>query len=196
MNKIGFLFIALTLGGINALAQGRVFKSIGVDFVFPNIKEYEYLDIDNQIISTNLAVTSRDGFLLKSFGIQSSYNYLLIPKLSIGPVLGLQKFIRPDQFMIKAGGIVHYFFKDVNNVHVFTQGGIDIPLDKAQFKNGVTYRVGLGFPVWRRSKFNLNANVIYEKHYLNMENSTSLFLDDIPRNLKIKSFTISVNIQF
>lgn len=192
--------IVLTFLSISSLcfaqksdSEAKWYSLAELDFVFPNNKVYFYNDLNNRILDTELAV---DGFLLNSFGLQYSYNYLLFSKFSIGVVTGFQTHTEPNLFLIKLGGIIKYHFVDKNNIFVYLQDANNFSLDKDKFKSGNNFRLGMGFPVLKKEGFNLNTNLFFEQNYFKLDGTTPLLSDERPRSLTLKSLGVSVGIKF
>lgn len=176
-------------------SQSKWDTSIELDFVFPNKKDYFYNNSNNKIIDSEII---DDGFLLSSFGIQGNYNYYLFKKLSIGVLGGFQTQSSPDFSMLKLGGILRYYFVDRDNVYIYLQDANNFSLNNDKFKSGNNLRLGLGFPVIKKERFNITGNLFFEQNYFKLDNAEPLlnFADERPRSLTVKSFGISLGIKF
>lgn len=190
-----FLIIAFVFTYGLSFSQNKWVTSLELDFVFPNKKDYFYNDSNNKIIDTEL---KDDGFLLNSFGLQGSYNYLIFKKLSIGVIGGFQTQSKPDFSMIKLGGVLKYYFVDRDNVFVYLQDANNFTLDKEKFKSGNNLRLGLGFPFIKKNAFDIVGNLFFEQNYFKLDGSEPLLggLNERPRSLTVKSFGVSLGVKF
>ncbi|MCX2681909.1 hypothetical protein OOZ15_18295 [Galbibacter sp. EGI 63066] len=190
-----FIVMALVLVCGLGYSQSRWDTSIELDFVFPNKKDYFYIDGKNKIIDTEL---QDEGFLLSSLGIQGSYNYYLFKKLSIGVLGGFQVQSRPDFSMLKLGGVLRYHFVDRDNVYIYLQDANNFTLNKSKFKSGNNLRFGLGFPFIKKDYFNITGNLFFEQNYFKLDNAEPLLgmREEKPRSLTVKSFGISLGVKF
>ncbi|QDH80977.1 hypothetical protein FKX85_18775 [Echinicola soli] len=194
MIKKSIVIIVLIFCSGHIYGQNRWISNVEIDFVFPQKKEYTYFDGRK-----NNDVKLKDhGFLLKSFGIQGDYSYLLFKKFSIGALGGFQTLSNPDYVMLKLGGIFRYYFVDPDNVYVYLLSNYNFTLDQEKFKNGGNVRIGLGFPVLKRSGFNINANIFAENNVLSLRGARPLlgFVDEEPNSLEVSSFGISFGVKF
>jgi len=199
MNK-NFVISILILSGFFGFSQNKEtakkwYSTVEIDLVFPNQKTYFYNDSNNTMIFTDLGV---NGFLLDSYGVQYSYNYLLFSKLSFGAVAGFQTQTKPTYTMFKLGFNLKYFFVDSNNIYVYLQDANNFSTNKSNFKSGNNFRFGLGFPFLKRVKYNLNLNLFFEQNYFKLDGSKPLLslADEIPRTLTLHSFGISFGVRF
>ena len=197
MKKLFIIAIVLTYSF--SYSQGKEIKkwhsTIDVEFINPNKVEYSYGYFDpnyNAIIGGQDNIENSKA----SFGMLYSINYNVFKKLSLGAITGYQYQNRPDFAMLKLGGSIKYFFVDNNNVYVYLDIANNFSLNKDQFKNGNNVRIGIGFPVMKRDKFNLNINVFYETNNLNLEDAKPLFDTEIPDNIIFRSYGISLGIKF
>lgn len=183
------------LGTSLVIGQSKWDTSIELDFMFPNKKSYFYNDPNDKIVEAEL---QDDGFLLNSFGIQGNYSFFVFKKLSIGVLGGFQTQSKPDFLMLKLGGILRYYFVGRDNVYVYLQNANNFSIDRKKFQNGNNFRLGLGFPLIKRDKFNINGNIFFEQNYFDLDNSESLLnlLDEKPRSLTVKSIGISLGVKF
>lgn len=197
MKKI--IFIAIVLISSFSYSQGKETKkwhsTMDIEFIIPNKVEYYYGFFDTNY---NAIVGGQDNIenANASFGILYSINYNVFKKLSLGAITGYQYQDRPDFAMLKLGGSIKYFFVDNNNVYVYLDIANNFSLNKDQFKNGSNVRIGIGFPVMKREKFNLNINVFYETNDLTLEDAKPLFDTEIPDNIIFRSHGISLGIKF
>lgn len=187
--------VLLLLFAINGFSQSRWYTSTNLDFVFPNTKDYFYNDSNNRIIEDELTT---DGFLLNSFGVQGDYNYMLFNKLSLGVVAGFQMQTEPNFEMIKLGAVLRYFFIDKDNVYVYLQDSKNFSLNKNEFNSGNNFRIGMGFPILKREKYNILINLFWEQNYFKLDGAGPLLnqQDEIPRSLTVKSYGISFGVKF
>ena len=191
-----FLGFTLISNAQSAKLENKGYSTAEVEFIFPNNFSYNY-GTDRGGASYEF---SPSGFLLKSFGAQYTYNYIFFKKLSLGALAGFQTYSYPkDFFMIKAGGIIKYFFADRDNVFIYTQSAHFFSLDKSQFKKGGNLRLGIGLPVFKRDNFNITTNIFAEHNNLNLNGADPIFDFEVeePDALTIKgSFGISFGVQF
>lgn len=119
-------------------------------------------------------------------------------KLSIGALGGIQSIANPDLFMLKLGGVLKFYFVDRDNVYMYLQGTPLISLNKDQFKNGFSGRIGLGFPAYRNKRFNATVNIFAEHIDLNMRGAKSILEGgfDTPLDLTLSTWGISLGAQF
>jgi len=196
MKKIILLIIAL-FSLTTGYSQSNWYYTSEFDFVFPGNKNYDYSIKDNIHAGgdTELVV---DGFLLTSFGVQADYNYMLFDKLSIGVLTGFQMQTEPDFEMIKLGAVLRYFFVDKNNVYVYLQDANNFSLNKNDFYNGNNFRVGIGFPIIKRNKYNILLNLFWEQNFFKLDNANPLLElpNEIPKTLSVKSVGLSFGVQF
>lgn len=176
--------------------ENKWYSTAEVDFVFPNKFRYDY--------STERGGTDDelepDGFLLKSFGAQYTYNYIFFKKLSVGALAGVQTLSYPkDYFMLKVGGIIKFFFAGRNNVYIYTQVAHNFSTDNSKFKKGGSGRFGIGLPVFKRDNFNITTNIFAQRISLDLEGADPIyeFEGEVPMRLTMEgSFGISFGIQF
>ena len=198
MKKIQLLLLCLAITTLslaqNTKPESKWFSTAEIDFIFPNKMSYSYhigyIGSDDEI--------TPQGFLLKSFGVQYIQNYSLFSKLSLGALGGVQTLNDPKYVMVKVGGVLKYFFIDKNSVYLYTQISHVFSVDKSNFKKGGNLSLGLGFPVFKRDKFNINTNVFAEKVSLDLEGSDPFYglEDEYPGRFVFSSFGISFGVQF
>lgn len=188
--SIAFLFLSNV-----GYSQTRWTKSLELDFVFPQVKDYFYNNSKNYIFDVELV---NEGFLLSSYAVQSSYNYFLVKNLSIGVLGGFQTQSDPNYTMLKLGGIIHYHFVDKNNVYAYISSANNFTLNKRKFRNGNNSRIGIGFPIIKKDNFIIICNLFLEQNYFKLDSSEKLLnlSDEIPRSLTFKSRGISFGIRF
>ena len=97
--------------------------------------------------------------------------------------------------MLKLGGSINYFFVDNNNIYAYLNITNNFTLDKTQFKTGTNVRIGIGFPIMKREKFNLNVNLFYETNDLILEGTKPLFNSEIPDNIIFRSYGLGLGIK-
>lgn len=189
--RIVFIFLTCNL----MVSQEKWVFSSQVDFVFPNKQSYFYNDSSNKIFDQDL---ENDGFLLRSFGIQIDANYLVFKKFSIGVLSGLQTQSKPSFTFLKLGGIIRYYFNDTNSGYLYLHDAHNFSLNSDQFKSGNNIRFGVGFPILKKPSYNLALNIFVEQNFLRLDGGKRLlgFADEIPRELTIKSFGLSVGFYF
>lgn len=172
----------------------KLYSSIDIEFINPNKVEYYYglyspeykaiIGGQNKIENTG-----------SSFGISYSIHYNVFKKLSLGAITGFQNQNNPDFRMLKLGGSINYFFVDNNNIYAYLNITNNFTLDKTQFKTGTNVRIGIGFPIMKREKFNLNVNLFYETNDLILEGTKPLFNSEIPDNIIFRSYGLGLGIK-
>jgi hypothetical protein len=194
-NKIVIIIVLLIYS--NVFCQEKIkklYSSIDIEFINPNKVEYYYglyspeykaiIGGQNKIENTG-----------SSFGISYSIHYNVFKKLSLGAITGFQNQNNPDFRMLKLGGSINYFFVDNNNIYAYLNITNNFTLDKTQFKTGTNVRIGIGFPIMKREKFNLNVNLFYETNYLILEGTKPLFNSEIPDNIIFRSYGLGLGIK-
>ena len=194
-NKIVIIIVLLIYS--NVFCQKKIkklYSSIDIEFINPNKVEYYYglyspeykaiIGGQNKIENTG-----------SSFGISYSIHYNVFKKLSLGAITGFQNQNNPDFRMLKLGGSINYFFVDNNNIYAYLNITNNFTLDKTQFKTGTNVRIGIGFPIMKREKFNLNVNLFYETNDLILEGTKPLFNSEIPDNIIFRSYGLGLGIK-
>ena len=194
-NKIVIIIVLLIYS--NVFCQEKIkklYSSIDIEFINPNKVEYYYglyspeykaiIGGQNKIENTG-----------SSFGISYSIHYNVFKKLSLGAITGFQNQNNPDFRMLKLGGSINYFFVDNNNIYAYLNINNNFTLDKTQFKTGTNVRIGIGFPIMKREKFNLNVNLFYETNDLILEGTKPLFNSEIPDNIIFRSYGLGLGIK-
>lgn len=190
-----YIFILVVILSFPVLSQEKWYKNSQIDFVSINKMVYFYNKSDNSI---NDEIIEPTGFLVKSYGIQFDYNYLLLKKLSIGAVSGFEFQKDPDLNMFKLGAVIRYFLVDDDNAYLFIQDSNNFSLNKDKFTNGNNFRVGLGIPLLKKSDFNIDGSIYFQQNYFKLNRSFKIigYSDEIPRELTVKSYGISFGIKF
>jgi hypothetical protein len=194
---IAFLSITLLSNAQIGKLENNWYSTFDAEFIFAYKYRYSYHIEDSYV--TIIDENSLSGFLLNSFGAQYTYNYTFFSKLSIGALAAVQSLSKPSTiFMIKAGGILKFFFVNRDNVYIYTQLAHVFSLDKSQFTKGGNGRLGLGMPIYRTSKLNVNINIFAEHTSLKLDDADPIYgiEDEVPLSLTIRSFGISFGIQF
>ena len=194
-NKIVIIIVLLIYS--NVFCQEKIkklYSSIDIEFINPNKVEYYYglyspeykaiIGGQNKIENTG-----------SSFGISYSIHYNVFKKLSLGAITGFQNQNNPNFRMLKLGGSINYFFVDNNNIYAYLNITNNFTLDKTQFKTGTNVRIGIGFPIMKREKFNLNVNLFYETNDLILEGTKPLFNSEIPDNIIFRSYGLGLGIK-
>ena len=194
-NKIVIIIVLLIYS--NVFCQEKIkklYSSIDIEFINPNKVEYYYglyspeykaiIGGQNKIENTG-----------SSFGISYSIHYNVFKKLSLGAITGFQNQNNPDFRMLKLGGSINYFFDDNNNIYAYLNITNNLTLDKTQFQTGTNVRIGIGFPIMKREKFNLNVNLFYETNDLILEGTKPLFNSEIPDNIIFRSYGLGLGIK-
>jgi hypothetical protein len=171
------------------------YSTADLEFIVPHKLEYDYSTFSTDYNAYVGTSSNIKGFGT-SFGLSYSINYQIFYKLSFGIVTGLQNQRNPDYGMYKLGARLRYFFVDSNNVYVYLEDSNIFSLNKNQFKSGNNTRLGIGFPVLKRQKINLNINVFGEQNFLRLQGSKPLFTDEKPKTSVFKSYGISLGIKF
>ena len=194
-NKIVIIIVLLIYS--NVFCQEKIkklYSSIDIEFINPNKVEYYYglyspeykaiIGGQNKIENTG-----------SSFGISYSIHYNVFKKLSLGAITGFQNQNNPDFRMLKLGGSINYFFVDNYNIYAYLNITNNFTLDKTQFKTGTNVRIGIGFPIMKREKFNLNVNLFYETNDLILEGTKPLFNSEIPDNIIFRCYGLGLGIK-
>ena len=194
-NKIVIIIVLLIYS--NVFCQEKIkklYSSIDIEFINPNKVEYYYglyspeykaiIGGQNKIENTG-----------SSFGISYSIHYNVFKKLSLGAITGFQNQNNPDFRMLKLGGSINYGIVDNNNIYAYLNITNNFTLDKTQFKTGTNVRIGIGFPIMKREKFNLNVNLFYETNDLILEGTKPLFNSEIPDNIIFRSYGLGLGIK-
>jgi hypothetical protein len=182
-------------------AQDKVVKkwysNADFELIFHNKAEYSYsyIGFDNQkytIWDEELNAKS------PAFGITYSYNYMVFKKISLGVLTGYKSYSKPDFSIIELGGVLKYFFVDTNNVFIYSSLSNEISLNKDHFKSGTNARIGIGFPLVRERKFNINLNLFAEQNFLRLNGAQPLFNynKEKPGDVVYKSYGVSAGIKF
>ena len=194
-NKIVIIIVLLIYSNVFCQKKKKkLYSSIDIEFINPNKVEYYYglyspeykaiIGGQNKIENTG-----------SSFGISYSIHYNVFKKLSLGAITGFQNQNNPDFRMLKLGGSINYFFVDNNNIYAYLNITNNFTLDKTQFKTGTNVRIGIGFPIMKREKFNLNVNLFYETNDLILEGTKPLFNSEIPDNIIFRSYGLGLGIK-
>jgi len=198
MKKCLIIIVLAAMTGGSAYAQSKWYSTGEIEFIFPRAKEYSY-DDNNTNIGYKVDLPTKEGFLLDSYGLLYTYNYLLFRKLSLGVLGGAQVHNNPDIFMLKLGGIMKFFFVDEDNVYVKLILAHEFSTSKNDFNKGTTVRFGLGFPVLKKESFNLNVNIFTVYDYFDLTGANPLdaaLAGHIPKTLIIRGFALSVGAKF
>jgi hypothetical protein len=196
MKKTILMLLFLSFVTVSTAQNSKFYSTAEIDFVFPKNLDYDYSGVGRGGSNTDI---TKSGFLLTSFGAQYTYNYLLFSKFSVGALGGFQTFSDPDFSMLKIGGIMKFFFVDVDNVYTYIQVARAISLNKDQFKDGTGGRFGIGFPVLKWDNLAINTNVFVEHTQLDLEGAKPLlnYINEKPSNLSYrKTLGISFGVQF
>ncbi|KAB1069721.1 hypothetical protein F6U93_02580 [Tamlana haliotis] len=188
MKKL-ILITIVSLLYINSYSQEKWFSSASVDFTVPNNIDYLYRF---EGLSTTISLDSKP-----SIGGQYSINYLVFKKLSVGALAGIQNQFGGGFVIFRVGGNLKYYFVDDDNVFAYVRYAGNLSFNKDKFKNGDNARLGIGFPVLKTDKFNLNLNVYGDINSLNLEDAEPLiFGNETPVSVLFKGFGISLGIKF
>jgi len=183
-------------------ASRTVVPLIESDLVIPISRKYDYKykfisPVRPNIVQSVAETESyRGGRPALPSGVQFSANFELSPHLSIGPLIGFQKFHTPDFSMVKIGMIMRLYFIDEDGLFAFTQGGADLPLKRSQFETGSNFRFGIGYPVWKKDNVNLNLSIFYDRHFVNIQNTPARFIIDFPQSYRLSSIGLGFGIRF
>ena len=194
-NKIVIIIVLLIYS--NVFCQEKIkklYSSIDIEFINPNKVEYYYglYSTEYKAIIGGQNKIENTG---SSFGISYSIHYNVFKKLSLGAITGFQNQNNPDFRMLKLGGSINYFFVDNNNIYAYLNITNNFTLDKTQFKTGTNVRIGIGFPIMKREKFNLNVNLFYKTNDLILEGTKPLFNSEIPDNIIFRSYGLCLGIK-
>lgn len=195
--KKKFVIITVLLIYSNVFCQEKIKKwytSIDIEFISPNKVEY-YYGLYSPEYNAIIGGQNKIEHTGSSFGITYSIHYNVFKKLSLGAITGFQNQNNPDFRMLKLGGSINYFFVDNNNIYAFLNIANNFTLDKTQFKTGTNVRIGIGFPIMKSEKFNLNVNLFYETNDLILEGTKPLFNSEIPNNIIFRSYGLGLGIK-
>ena len=199
MKKLLLLFcvIIYTFGYSQEPKIKRWYSTADLDLIMHKKIEYGYSYFNTDL---NHRVSGEEEINAKkvAFGFRYSFNYMFSRKWSIGVLTGYKSFKRPDFSMVEIGGILKYYFVDTDNVFVYTSLSNQISLNKNQLKSGSIARIGLGVPVLKKEKFNLNLNVFKEQNFFRLNENYALFGLEQERALDIvyRSWGISLGVKF
>jgi hypothetical protein len=199
MKKIIIIFVLFTGFSVNAQNEldRKWYSNVDVELIMHNKIEYNYGYFDADY---NSKVSSSENLNVRkaAFGLTYSLNYMVFKKLSLGLSTGYKNYNNPDLSMLELGGITKYFFVDSNNVFAFVSITNEISLNKSQFKSGTNARIGIGLPILRKDKFNINLNLFKEQNFLRLDGAEPLFNFDQekPSGLIYKSWGLSAGIKF
>ncbi len=170
-------------------SQDKWFSTAELDFIVPSKIEYGY-SFNNIYDEINLDSKA-------SIALQYSVNYQLFNKLSVGALIGIQNQYGANFFMYKIGSHVRYYFVDSDNVYTYLHYAGNFTVDKDKFKNGNNLRIGIGFPIMKRTAFNLNLNIFYEiNHFILSGAKPLIFGNETPGSIFFRSFGISLGVKF
>jgi hypothetical protein len=199
MKKIIIIFVLFTGFSVNAQNEldRKWYSNVDVELIMHNKIEYNYGYFDADY---NSKVSSSENLNVRkaAFGLTYSLNYMVFKKLSLGLSTGYKNYNNPDLSMLELGGITKYFFVDSNNVFAFVSITNEISLNKSQFKSGTNARIGIGLPILRKDKFNINLNLFKEQNFLRLDGAEPLFNFDQEKlsGLIYKSWGLSAGIKF
>lgn len=180
--------------------SAEIFTLVETDVVLPVSTKYDqvinYFDPNNPnvIWSSSETKTQSGGRPTFPSGIQFGFNFELSPHLTIGPMLGFQKFNFRDLSIIKLDMMSRFHFIDKESIFIFVQGGLDIPLYRDQFYVGNNIRFGVGYPVWKKDWVDLNLSLFYDRHAINVK-SNFPHADLSPERYLLKSIGMGFGIQ-
>ena len=193
-NQILSLFLIVL--SFSLFAQSKNYMEVNIDLSAPQTKAYFYNNTDNSINNVNL---DEQGWLLNNYGINFSYNYRIVQRLSIGTITGVYSDSKQKFSHIRLGGLVRYFYVKDKSYNFNVKLGKNISFDKDKFNNGVNFKIGLGFPIYKikRNKQML-VDLFWEQNYYELDGSNKLIglNDEIPRTLTVHSYGLSLSFTF
>jgi len=190
------IFILLGFMSLSVFGQSKYYLEANIDISAPQTKKYFYNKADHSI---NNVPINEQGWLLNNYGVNFSYNYLIFNRLSIGTVTGVYTDTKQNFSHIRLGGLVRFFYVKGKNHNVNIKLGSNIPFDKKKFNNGVNFKIGLGFPVYKiTEKEQIFLDLFWEQNYYELDGAHKLLglNDEIPRSLTVHSYGLSFSIRF
>jgi len=189
------LFILLGFISLSLFAQKKSYLEANLDISAPQTKAYFFNYEDNTI---NYVHIVDQGWLLNNYGVNFSYNYLLLKRLSVGTISGLYSDSKQKFSHLRLGGVIRYFYIKEKNYNFNFKLGENISFDKKKFKNGVNLKIGFGIPVYKFNNKQLMLDLFWEQNYYVLDGANKLLgLNDvIPRTLIVHSYGISFNVMF
>ena len=196
MKKQIILLLTLISLTLSAQKQNKYYLEGNVDISAPQTKNYFYNNADHSI---NYVSIKEQGWLLNNYGINFSYNYLILKRLSIGTLTGIYSDSKQKFSHLRLGGLVRYFFIKDKNYNFNLKLGKNITFDKKKFNNGVNFKIGFGIPVYTIKDNNkILLDLFWEQNYYELDGANKLLNlnDEIPRTLTVHSYGISINVMF
>jgi len=190
------IFILLVILSTSLFAQNKYYLEANIDIAAPQSKNYFYNNADNSI---NYVSIKEQGWLLNNYGVNFSYNYLILKRLSIGTLTGIYSDSKQKFSHLRLGGLVRYFFIKDKNYNINIKLGENITFDKKKFNNGVNFKIGIGIPIYTFKERNkIIFDLFWEQNYYELDGSNKLIglNDEIPRTLTVHSLGISFNVMF
>ncbi|MEO8240098.1 MAG: hypothetical protein ABI793_05420 [Flavobacterium sp.] len=199
MKKL-IVIIILTIGtfgyGQNKLNK-KWYSNLDLELIMHKKVEYSYSYFNTNLNERGSSTENLNG-KKAAFGLTYSFNYMVFKKLSLGVLTGYKSYKSPDLAMLELGGIVKYFFVNTNNVFTYVSLTSEISLNKNQFNSGTNARIGIGVPIVREDKFNININLFKEQNFLRLNGADPLFgyNQEKPSGLIYNSWGLSAGIKF
>ena len=164
--------------------------------IHSNVKySFNYFDTDQ---NGNVSSTQELRENKSALGLTYNLNYMVYNKLSIGILTGYKEYNQPDLSIVELGGVARYFFVDRNNVYTYVSVTNAVSLDKKQFSTGGNARIGIGLPVIKGEKLNVNINILKEQNFLRRKNGDPYIglNQERPGTLIYNSWGISAGVAF
>ncbi len=190
------LFTLLIIITLSSSAQKTGYFEINLDLSAPQSKDYFYNQSDNSI--NNIQINEQ-GWLLNNYGINLSYNLLILKRLSIGTLSGFYSDTKQNFSHIRLGGLVRYFYVNNHEHNINIKLGENFSLDKAKFNSGVNSKIALGFSLFKvKNQKPIMLDIFWEQNYYELEGANKLLnlSDETPRTLTVHSYGLSLGILF
>ncbi len=177
-------------------AQNKSYLEANIDLSAPQTKAYFYNNADHSI--NNVQINDQ-GWLLNNYGVNFSYNYLILKQLSLGTLTGIYSDTKQNFSHLRLGGLIRYFYIKNKNYNFNLKLGENISFDKKKFNKGVNIKIGFGIPVYKiNGKEQILLDLFWEQNYYELDDANKLLglSDEIPRTLIVHSYGLSLNFMF
>ena len=184
-NIVFFLFLLLAVS-VSAQDMSKRWNSfVDIDFIIPGRIEYH----------TKGSILSRKLDHSFTYGLNYSYEYSLLRKLSIGGVTGISFLAKPTIPSLKYGGILRFTFVEAYKANIYFQVAGYLPLNNRSRSDFGEMRLGLNFPISKGDNYNLTAGVYLTK----ISNSIKERLLEIPADpdrIRYNGIGFSIGVRF
>ncbi len=186
-----------SLGYTQNISDKKWYSNADLELITHKKVEYSfnYFDTDrNSRLSETINVSAKK----PAFGLAYSFNYMVFKKWSIGLLTGYKSYKEPDLSMLELGGTIKYFFVNTNNIYTYISVTNAFSLNNNEFSGGGDTRIGIGVPIVRVDKLNININIFKEQNFLRLKGVEPLIglSQESPGTLIYNSWGISAGVKF